>query len=239
MINVLEAGLKANNTGFNNSLAWNDLLVNIGSDRDVYFPQGSYYFKTTPNSPTTPLTIRGCGINNTTIIRDYSTNNYIDALFKFNYSTHVSNLGILSGSGRIGGSAIYLHGLQASSSVIRDFYCSAQSGGNWQIPLILYSLDPMGIRTCCIDNVELFAATMHLAWFVNPKGLTANISGYPAGGKVNHMVIQGASSIRPANIQFKTRYLEKLWLYNTDNARVHTLGNTSVQQNDCNNVIVY
>lgn len=240
MINVLDYGIVADNIAIDNTPAWNNLIANIGADRDIYFPAGIYYFNSCPNIINKVVSVRGCGINATSLIRNFSTTNFDNALFHSTATFNLSGTGILAGTGTSGGSAILLNGLQASASTLRDLYITGQVGGTWAVPLHLKSSDPLGIRSVYIENVELFAATTCIAWMINPKGLTmSNVQGYPAGGTVGHMTIQHSGAIRPSNIDIRTRYLETLYLYNSDNVTITSTPSTVVNQNNCTKVKVY
>jgi hypothetical protein len=232
---AIQYGFTPGDPSFDNSVVLNNYVANVGADRTLHFPSGTYYFNTAPNTITKGLVIRGDGINNTSFIRNYTPSSYADALIHTTTPLVLENLGILAATE--GGGAIKLDGLGASASVLRDLYITAQSGGNWAIPLTLISGDPLGIRGVNIDNVELFAATMQLAWFVNVQGLTANFNAYPAGGTANHIVVQGSGSYHSSAVKINTRHLVTAWLYDTDNISIDTLG-TTVNQQNCTNVVV-
>lgn len=239
MINVLDHGFQTGDQYFNNSILLNNLIANLGTDREIYFPAGTYYFNTPLDIINIPVVFKGCGINNTALIRNYTESDLNKALIIAKETIIIKNLSIHSGQNCTGGGAIRLDGLSASASVLRDLYITGLQGGTWHIPLVLNGPEQLGIRSCYIDNVELFAATIHLFWFINTRGLTANIQGYPAGGSANHGTIQQSGSYRPSNIDIRTRYLETLYLYSTDNFTILSTPKTNIIQTNCTNIKVY
>jgi len=237
MINVKDYGLKNNDSTFDNTPVWNVLLTSLGDDKEIYFPAGVWYFKTKPAIIKTPLTVRGCGLNNTNLFRDYIESDLNSALIHTNNTLNLSNLAITAVAGTSGGGAVKLDGLPASGSILRDLYITGQQKGTWAIPVTLYSSDPLGIRTCHIDNLDIFAATIHLIWCVNVRGLTLNANCYPAGGTSNQVTIQHYDAQnRSANIQIETRYMDKLYLYNTDSLIIQSVVGTSIVQSGCTKI---
>src|SRR5215813_1519309 len=186
-INVLDAGLRAGDPLYDNTPKFNALIKNLGSVRTVYFPSGAYYFNSAPKIIEQNITMIGNGINSTSLIRNYTATSYYDVLLYTKRTIKIESIGILAASGTQHGGAIRVEGQAASASVLRDLYITGQNGGTFDIPLTVSSNDELGIRDCNIDNVQLFAATWHLAWFVNVRGLKAKFDAYPAGGSAKHV----------------------------------------------------
>ncbi len=237
MIDVNDHGLTPNDINFDNTPLFNSLVQSLGSDRDLYFPAGAYYFNTAPDIITIPLTIRGCGINNTNLLRNYNETDLGKALIHTKSTLHINSMAISAAPNCVGGGAIKLDGLQASSSVLRDLYITAKAGGNWGIPVTLYGPVEMGIRGCCLDNLQIFAATVHLIWCLNVRGLTANMQCYPAGGTVDHITIQSTNGYRPSNISITSTYLTKMYLYDVDNLRLTSAVDCTILKSNCSNII--
>lgn len=233
MIDALCLGFIPNDITFDNTPIFNTVLESTVTD--LYFSAGDYYFNTQPNIINKPFSIRGNGINITSLIRNFSTNDLYSALLHTKCSFIAENFGIIATPETHGGGGIKIETIRGSSSVLRDLYITGGYNATFDIPICLYALEEMGIRDCLIDNVDLFSATEHLAWFVNVKGLTCNLNAYPAGGIVDHVTIQG-SETRSSNILITTHYLQTLYLYNVDNIAVLGIGNTTINQTNCNNV---
>jgi hypothetical protein len=237
IINVIQQGLKPNDPNYDNAPWFNKLVANIGTVQTIYFPSGIYYFNSRPNVITKPLVIRGDGVSSTNLIRNFNGRNHDEALIHTQRTIYIEKLAISARAGTSHGGAIRLDGRLASESVLRDLYITGQSGGTFDIPLTLYSNDKLGIRGCLIDNVELFAATVHIAWFVNVRGLTAKLNAYPAGGTVDHVTIQGINSdLRSAAIQFETRHLVRLYVYKSNDITLRTLGTQLIVDKDSINI---
>lgn len=228
LTSALQLGFIPNDSTVDNTPTLNQAVQ--AGESSIEFEKGTYYFKSAPNQITTPLMIKGAGINSTNLRRAYDEPDLNKALLHTTATLNLSELSITSEG--VGGGAIRLEGLGASGSVLRDLYISATAGKNWAVPVTLFSTHPLGIRTTVIDNVKLFAATAQLLWLVNVQGLTANFEAYPAGGTTNQMTIQDYQGLRSNNIMIETTYLEKLWIYNTSNISVRHFG-TSIQ---CNGV---
>ena len=233
--NAKDVGFIADEPGFDNTAVWNrvikDKLVT-----QLYFPGGVYYFNSQTDIIERPLYITGDGINSTSFIRNFSTDNLYSGLVHAKGTLIIEKLSIVAAEKTRGGSALKAETINASASIFRDLYITGKYTGTFDVPMSLYSADDMGIRSCKIENVEVFSGTHHIAWFVNPKGLTAEVNAYPAGGTVNHVTIQGYGASRASNITLNTRYLDMLYLYNTDNLTLRSLGTTKVSQTDCKNI---
>lgn len=234
--NALDVGFVPNDITFDNSGILNNVISSLLNVSNLYFPSGAYYFNTPPNPISRPFVIRGNGINSTAFIRNYNPIDSFSALFEAQNTVIFENFSIMAQIGTSNGSAITLYGLSASSSILRDLYITGGYSATFAMPLILYSTDPLGIRGCTIDNVELFSATVHLAWFVNVKGLICNLSGYPAGGTCNNITIQNYGNSYSSNILFDTTYLEVLYLYSVSNMSFRGVSNTIVNEINCTNV---
>ena len=226
-VNAVDYGFIPDDPTYDNTVKLDSFVQSDPDDTILYFPKGSYYFNSQPQIIDKGITIRGGGTNVTTFVRNYVPSSYSDNLLHFTRTAVVKNIAILAKTQ--GGGAIKLEGLPASSSVLRDLYITAMTGGNYAIPLTLASSHRLGIRGITIDNVELFAATIHGAWFQNVRGLTANFQYYPAGGVVSHVVIQGSAGYRSSSIKINTRHLPFIYFYATDGAKINTL-NTAVSQ---------
>lgn len=233
---AIALGFIPNDINFDNADILNNVLQNQPSIDNIYFPEGAFYFNKAPDPINRAFTIRGNGINSTAFIRNYSTVDAFSALLDARSTVTIENFSINAEAGTTGGCAIKLYGVTASSSIIRDMYITGGYNATYTMPLVLYSIDPLGIRGCIIDNVELFSATVHLAWLVNVKGLVCNLSAYPAGGTNNNVTIQNYGTSRSSNILLDTTYLEVLYLYSVDNMSFRGVGNTIVNEINCNNI---
>lgn len=237
-INVLDEGLRPGDPKYDNTPKFNELLDKLGPVRTIYFPSGAYYFNSRPKLITKNVVIVGDGINATSFIRNYDGGNYDEALIHTQRTIAIERVGILAASGTGGGGAVRLEGESASSSVLRDLYITGQPGGTFAIPLTLYSIDDKGIRGCNIDNVKLFAATLHLAWFVNVRGLTAKLDAYPAGGTVDYITVQGVDAgLKSDNVQIDTTHLVRMWVYTTNNLTLRTPGTLVIKDTVSTNII--
>lgn len=230
-IDALSIGF-SNDSAFDNTPAWNTL---VASGPNAVFFDGAFYFKSQPNQIDRVLRIEGNGTNGTAFYRDYVPASTYAALIKTTKTLSMEKIAILAVQGTDGG-AVELNGLGASASILRDLYITAQTGSSWAIPLKLWSDDPLGIRGVLLDNIELFAATVHGFWFVNVQGLTAGVQYYPAGGTVSHAVIQHNGAYRSSSIELNTRHLAKLWVYKTDRMILKSVNGTNMILNDTTNV---
>lgn len=231
-----ELGFVPDDVTFDNTRVWNEVIKNPFVT-GVHFTGGSYYFNSQPDKIERPFNIRGDGINSTSFIRNYSSLDLYSALVHAKGTLCIEKLSIIAAEKTSGGSGLKAEGLAASGSIFRDLYITGKYTGTFEVPMSLYSADDMGIRSCKIENVEVFSGTHHIAWLVNPKGLTAEINAYPAGGTVNHVTVQGYGASRASNISLSTRYMDSLYLYNTDNLTLRSLGTTKVTPSkDCHNI---
>lgn len=234
LTSALQLEFVPNDATVDSTPAFNQALTR--GESQIEFPQGTYYFKTPPQRITSPLMISGAGVNTTNFRRVYDEADMQAALLTSTATLHLSNLSITSDG--TGGGAVKLDGLGASGSVLRDLYISASAGHNWAIPVTLYSTDPLGIRTCVIDNVNLFAATVQIAWLVNVQGLRLNLNAYPAGGTVNKVTIQHYGPYRSNNVMIETQYLDELHLYNTTLVNVRQM-NTKIVPHEVKGLKVF
>lgn len=242
MINVLDYGLIAN-PSFDCTPAWNALLANtvaLAQSLRIYFPVGTYYFNSKPNIITTPLYIFGDGINGTALVRNYSAVDYNEGLLHSVSTLNVRDLSIHAGAGTAHGCAIMLDGLHCSSSMLDNLYITTL-GGTWDIAVYLTSNDPLGIRGCYLNNLQLFASTIRGVWAVNVRGLTLRVNVFEAGGGISQILLQGSGTGGFCqNVQIETYYLTDLWLYNTQNVNIKAVGNTNLHQDPfCSGVKVY
>lgn len=225
MHSMKDLGFKAGDD-FDNTPAWNAMVA--GGYRHVII-DNTYTFKTKPNPVTSPLRLEGATINTASLFRDYQPSEPTEAFLDFHATVRFDGAAVLATSGQ-GGLGVRFRGLGASGSVIRDSYISSKSAdANWLVPLTYYSEEDLGIRSCIASNVELFAATGHLLWAVNPRGLTLeNVNCYPAGGTVGHATIQNYKGHRAAAVRWNTRYLEAVWVYGTDGLLIDAMAPVSI-----------
>lgn len=242
MINALNCGFVADDPAFDNTIKLNELAQTLDADKTVHFPSGNYYFNTRPSQITSKINMIGDGINGTAFIRNYTEPTADRGLLDITATCRIENISFHSGAGTSGGSAVTFRSPQASSSILRDSYITTlgTGGGTWACGIVLWGLGlELGVRSVLLDNVEIFACTSHLFWFVNARGCTARVNGYPspAGfGCVSHGTIQGAPSGLPApnnlwksdNIQIQTRYLTALYAYDAVNLTVLGMNNTTI-----------
>lgn len=230
-------GFVPNDCTFDNTPILNSVIANATDDRVLSFPPGDYYFLTQPEIIDKHFIIEGIGLEAVKLIRKFN-GMAGTALIHCTENCIIRQMSIKAAAGTSNGDAIRIDGLDASGSILRDLYITGEPGGTWRTTITLTSSDPLGIRSCLIDNVEAFAATVHIAHFLNVKGATIRINGYPAGGTVSHMTIQHFNQHRSAAIQFETRHLPMLYLYNTDDIKIQSLGGTVLQVNNSTNVKV-
>lgn len=205
---------------FDNTPIWNALAACGPSRVEV---DGVYTFKTRPNPISRPMRFEGETINSSGFRRDYHPTTSTEVFLDFCQTCRVDGVAVTAHSGE-GGIGARFHGLSASASVLRDAYITAQAGANWLVALNYWSADPLGIRSCLAQNVELFASSAHVLWVCNAKGLTLdNVNCYPAGGTSRHATVQGVNGHRSAKIRWTTRYLEKVWVYDTDDLLIDAL----------------
>lgn len=216
-----------NDPNVDNTPIFNEMIANMSDDNKIEFPVGKFWFNTKPNTIDKNIQIIGAGINATTLMRNFQPEDYGDALFRAHRTIIIKHLAIIASESSQGGSAIFLYGRATNASVLRDLYISARPGGNYEIPLILKGTGNLGIRACHIDNVEIFAATHHSAWFYKVKGLTAKFNAYHAGGIVSHITVQESD-----NIQIQTRYLERVYIYTTTHFSLWGFGYTDLIVDD-------
>lgn len=238
MLNAEDLGFIPNDPTFDNSLVVANLLANPPADREILFSNGMYYFLTPPPVLNTPLELNGEGVNNTYLVRKYNETDLNKALLHSISTLYVKDLCVWSEG--TGGGGIRLEGNLASGSVIENVVVTAGSGYNWHIPLTLHGqYHALGLRTCKLENVELFASTVHGLWIVNTRGLSAQVNVYPAGGTVGHAVIQDMAGNKSENIAIDTYHLPTVWLYNVANFKLWGMGTTLVNNNGSSNVRIY
>lgn len=235
MILVTDHGLRPNDPDFDNSPPFDALVATLPRPLStLQFPSGTFTFKTRPRAIQKRLSLVGEGVNGTSLSRAFKPASYADALFRTICSIRAEGFGVVAADGTSDGSAFYLSGVGASGSVLRDLYITGKGSGTWAIPIVLHSGDALGIRTCYLQNLELFAATIHILWAVNARGLTLDsVQGYPAGGSSDRFVIQGAKTAdgdagHSDNVIITTRYLQTLYLYSVRGAVVTSTNNTRV-----------
>jgi hypothetical protein len=218
-----------------NTAAWNAMLADSGILK-VFF-DGTFCFKTAPMPIDRPLMLCGANINASCLVRDYAPSSLTEPFLHAKKTTRIDGISVIAGAGN-GGLGVCFDGVAASDSVLRDSYISAKSGAMWCTPLSIQSVDPLGIRGCMIDDVELFAASHHLLWATNVRGLSLNdVNCYPAGGLVDHATIQHSGvGGRSDSVHWITRYLSKLYLYNTDNVTIRGLSSVNILNSGSTNV---
>lgn len=234
-MNALDYGFIPNDSNFDNTSKLNE-FVTLETDAKLYFPKGTYYFNSLPTEIDRHLTILGDGLNKTGLVKNFSDGK----LFHATKTVIIEKMHIHTINGKNGGSAVYLEGLGASESVLRDLYITSPDGTTYGSPIVLYGgSEPLGIRDIFMENIECFAATSHILWGVNVKGL--NMIGcqfYPAGGNTNHITLQHYGNLKTENVMFITRYCEQAYLYNVQNIKVIPVSNIIIQNNNSINVKV-
>ena len=217
-----------------NTPAWNAAIAAGGPD--CIYLNGLFRFKTRPNPILRPMRMEGANLNLSCLYRDYQPLTLTEPFIEARATFHLEKTSFNAPSGGQG-IGLQFTGLAASGSVYRDGYISAAAGAHWAIPLSLQSSDSLGIRSCCIDNVELFAATTHILWLCNAQGLTMQgVDCYPAGGTVSHATIQGQAGYRSAAINWTTRYLAQAYVYDTDNMTITGISPASLSINNSTNI---
>lgn len=236
MINAISYGFKSNDPAFDNSVIFNQFLSDPNrNDTELFFPAGTFYFLTQTNVISKTLNIRGCGPNNTNLMRSFSGN-----LVESTATVIIENFSIHAINKKNGAAAVQLTGLGASASILRNLYITSPDGTTYIAAVILNGGNQtLGVRGCYLEQIETFACTGHCVWMVNVKGLTLNsVQGYLAGGTVQHMTIQNIGSFRSSNILISTRYLPTLYTYSSDNIKVISAGGTAISNSGSTNVTV-
>lgn len=257
-VNAIEYGFVPNNSAFDNSLILNQWVDNIGTERTIYFPSGNYHFLTKPDVIDKQIKIVGDGLS-TTFKREFQPTSWADALFYATATIHLDNFNIIADI-HDGGSAIRIEGGQADRSILSNLYITGAvdevgvhpSGDTskvdtheWAIPLIVRRAtynengDAPGIRDTHINNVAVFNASLHLAWFVNAQGLTAiDFNAYQGGGTENHITVQGLSTTeRSSGIHILTRSIPVMYTYWADAVTVRGTADTIFYSTDSTNVV--
>lgn len=239
MINALDYGFKTGQASIDNTAMLNKFIADTSlSECTLYFPKGEYWFHSLSNKIDRYINVVGEGINKTTFVRNYPSSTLMSGLLHATKTVNIKDIAFWAKNQSHGGCCVLLEGLDASASVLENLYITSPDKTQWGIPICLTSTAPLGIRGCAIKNCYVFAANTHLAWFVNVQGLFLQLNAYPAGGTVNQVVIQHTGSYSSNNISIDTTYMERLYLYNTNNVNLrHT--NTQVAQSGCSNIKVF
>ena len=221
------------NPAIDNTPAWN-AMVAPGGPSHVLF-DGVFSLKSPPNPITRHMRLDGININASGFTRDYSPASLTEPMIRATKTTVVEKLGIIAKQGGQG-IGVMFDGLGASDSIIRDCYITG-NGGVWCVPLSFHAADTLGIRGCYAGDCELFAATHHLLWATNVRGLSLmDVNCYPAGGTVDYATVQHGAGGRSDGVHWLTRYLTKLYLYNTDNVTLRGMGPITVINSGSTNV---
>lgn len=236
-INVINEGFRPDDPNFDNTPKFDELLGKIRSVSTIYFPSGAYYFNSEPKLITNNVVIIGDGINATSFIRNYNASDFNDVLIHTRRTITIEKISIIAASGTSRGGAIRIEGESSNSSALRELYITGQTGGTFEIPLTLWSDDRKGIRDCKIDKVEISAATHHVAWFVNVRGLTAEFNAYPDGGTTGQVTIQGFKDLMSDNIQIETSHLVLLKIYDSNNITLNNPSTEVLQDAESKNIM--
>lgn len=241
MFTAQQLGMIEDNPDFDNTPALNDAFRRGGW---LHFPQGNYFFKSQPdkNPDNGRLKITGEGKGNTILTRDYVPLSRDDALIWSMRAVYISDLSIHAAPNTNGGCAIKLRSREASGSVLRDLYITyrkeeaGQVHGDWDTVIqLIGDTEALGIRSCHLENLDLFAATLRHLWVVSAHGLRCyGVQAYTAGGTASsRAVVQGSNQGQwlSHDIQFVSSYLENLWFYSTQHARLIGMGNTTLHVN--------
>lgn len=222
---------------FDNTPAWNAMIAPGGPSYVIF--DGAFSFKTQPKPVERPIRIEGIIVNQAALMRDYAPSNWLEPFLEFRATSALERMAIQVRQGT-NGVGIQFTGTSASDSIARDLYVTTgATGAMWGIPLCLISSEALGIRGCYLEDIELFAASMHIAWIVNAKGLTlSDVNCYPAGGSVNHICIQHSGQYRTQDVDWKARYLDLAYVYSTDDCVFTTLRPVRISASqDCTNVV--
>lgn len=233
-MNALTYGFVANDINFDNTVKLNEFIND--TEVDLYFPEGTYYFNTKPNKIDRNINIKGAGVNNTTLVRNFQPVDLYESLIHANKTIMIEDLSIHAILAKNGGCAIIIESTAASSSKLSNLYITSPDGSTYGCSIYLNGLNTqLGIRTCILENIESFACTVHGLWLNNVKGLNMmGVQHYVAGGTASHITVQGDS----ANILMLTRYCPMIYFYTTQNAKIVSVGGTAIGGSNSTNIQV-
>lgn len=215
-VDFRDYGAIADNGGTNNTPAFNAMIADMKARgiNQAYIPTGSYYFYEKPNTITFGLQLRGDGMNQTVLRRNYNEAGTTTGLLHFMPSAvggvlkstvngaKVSNLAILAVTGTSGGAAIGFASIAESAAnyvELEGLYLSAMDGGSWYCTLAFNGSNriagPEGVRNVKISGCDIFGASYCSLYGNAIKGLTiVGSSLQQAGGTGTYtggMVITG------------------------------------------------
>lgn len=203
-INGLQYGL--NNTGtvdntatFNALIAWME-LYNI---YNLFLPHGNYLFNSKPNIIKFGLRIRGEGIANTNLFKNYNEATNTNGFLTWDGSSTLAQVqgggfhdAAIYANNTTGGIAILLTGASTTQRCSRwsgrNVWMTLLSAGSWFRTLVIdgsaiTTAGSQGVRDCALDNVFGFASTDggNTFYFNNAVNLIVNGGGVfsPSAGR--------------------------------------------------------
>jgi len=171
--------------------------------RAIYFPRGSYFFNTPPQSIDFPITIIGDGKGITGLIRNYAASSASNGLLTFlsgSSNSSVRDLGIVADKGTSHGSAISIVASENTALgyfLFSNLYLSAWSGGNWDDTVHIdgtarttstVGSEPIGVRDLDFQNCSVFGAARGAMWLDGVVGFN-----FIGGGIIQAGGVDGTS----------------------------------------------
>jgi hypothetical protein len=237
------------------SPAFNGMIA-AGCDGEWYdFPAGRYNFATPVNPLSKRVKITGRGTAMTYLVCNYQLAPFA-GFIQNNQQTILEDCGIVLSGGLAGGCGVRITqngippnpvgGSPASYSRLVNLIITEDdqsTGGMWDCAVMIDSNAPLGLRMCVLEDCLLLASRSHIFWGINCQGLVIRGGGmYPAGGIVNHAVIQQSSDgndYRSAMVRLEgVEYLETLYLYGVQGARIDGMNTQVVCDSACNGIFV-
>jgi hypothetical protein len=169
----------------------------IGRSRIIRFGSGTYHFATPPPILTGGVSLMGQGKSTTVLQRDYSGGEFL--VVRQN-GTRIQDLTLWAGPGTSGGVGLHLIADAADAGgnhVIQALWITGP--GTWTLPLFLdgsmRTVDPIGIRTVTLIDVNVFNATWWAAEWWNAVGCQWSGGGaYQGHGTTQLIAVGGALS---------------------------------------------
>lgn len=161
--------------GPDNTQAFNSALKEAcnGTDREIYFPAGTYNFYYPPDPNQCGVTLRGSGEWFTILQRQYSDGEFIQ--FHGN-GGGLKDIAIWAARGTSGGVGLHLKASNligpGGNQILQNVVISGY--GTYTLPLFLdgaeRTVEPTGIRTVFMQNVKVFNSTWWAVEFWNAIG---------------------------------------------------------------------
>jgi hypothetical protein len=204
------------NSSFDCTPAFNAALAQ--RVRNLYVPQGSWYFLSPPQPITYPISIYGDGFGASTLVRRYVPFSNTDGLLTVRASNcRISRIGVAAGAATSGGAGIALLADAAANpdfSVIEDVYVSIEHEhpGTWAYAIAIdgtaRTAAPIGARSISLRNCFLFASTEAACLIRGGVSVSIRDGGlFPAAGNTGRLVVTGTDEVRSYYVNVDMGYL--------------------------------